>query len=223
MVSVVDGTVVAGANLASNTKASNPASAQVQPYRPYLPSITSFEGENFNTQATRNLLVIGSTPTGTAGSSSTYTIGEASGGDINVTKELPLISVRLAPSVDTSAPGFLGEREIINRMQLILNSVGILTTHACNVRLVLNGQLSSNAWERVTNPSLSQVIYHVNTDTIAGGQSVYNFEAQGGSGTERQPVLTSDNLGDIATLGNSILGGDNVFPDGPDVLTLGLQ
>ena len=32
--------------------------------------------------------------------------------------------------------------------------------------------------------------------------------------------LTTTNLGDIATLGNSILGGDNVFPDGPDVLTV---
>ena len=33
-------------------------------------------------------------------------------------------------------------------------------------------------------------------------------------------MLTTEDLGDIATLGNSILGGDNVFPDGPDVLTL---
>jgi hypothetical protein len=27
-------------------------------------------------------------------------------------------------------------------------------------------------------------------------------------------------LGDIATLGNSIVGGNNVYPDGPDVLTV---
>ena len=217
--SVTDGTVITGDNLASNTKASNPSSGRVFPYQPYLPSISSYDS-NFSF-GTRNLLVVDKQPTGTAGVSTTYSIGEASGGDINVTKELPLISVRLAPSVDTSAPGYLGEREIINRMQLILNSVGVLTTHAATIKLVLNGQLSTNAWERVENPSLSQLINHVNSDTVQGGQSVYNFEVQGGSGTTaRQPSLTTETLGEIATLGNSILGGDNVYPDGPDVLTL---
>ena len=49
---------------------------------------------------------------------------------------------------------------------------------------------------------------------------MFNFDAQGGTGTNRTPVLTTESLGDIATLGNSILGGDNVYPDGPDVLTL---
>ena len=136
-------------------------------------------------------------------------------------KDLPVISIRLAPSVDTSAPGFLGEREIINRMQLILNSVNIISTHACTVQLILNGELSSNAWERVTTPSLSQLIVHANADEIQGGASVFNFEAQGGTGTTaRTPILTTTNLGDIATLGNSILGGDNVYPDGPDVLSV---
>jgi hypothetical protein len=220
--SVTAGLAIGGADLASNTKTDNPRSSSVSPYQPYLPSIYAYRGRNFASGgAIRNLMVLDSQPTGTSGSSTSYTFGEASGGEVNVTKEIPLISVRLAPSVDTSAPGFLGEREIINRMQLILNSVGILSTHACTVRLILNGQLSSNAWEAVTNPSLSQVIYHTNTDTITGGLSVYNLEAQGGTGASgRQPVLTSDALGDIATLGNSILGGDNVFPDGPDVLTV---
>lgn len=219
--SVTSGTVITGADLAANTKAANPASTAIFPYQPYLPSISSREGTSFFTQATRNLLVIDKPPTGTSAGSTTYSIGAATGEDINVTKNLPLISIRLAPSVDTGAPGFLGEREIINRMQLILNQVGILSTHAGTIRLVLNGQLSSNNWERVQNPSLSQVINHVNSDTITGGQSVYNFEIQGGTGTtDRQPVLTTEALGDIATLGNAILGGDNVYPDGPDVLTV---
>jgi len=104
---------------------------------------------------------------------------------------------------------------------LILNSVGVLTTHAATIQLVLNAQLSSNEWQRVTNPSLSQVIEHVSTDEVNGGLSVFDFEVQGGTGTSgRTQVLTEQTLGDIATLGNAILGGDNVFPDGPDVLTL---
>ena len=217
--SVAAGTPVTGADLAADTVTANPISNLVFPFQPYLPSITSRQGTSFATQATRSLLLINKQPTGTTGSSSTYTIGTA--GQSNITDEIPLISVRLAPSVDTSAPGFLGEREIINRMQLILNSVGILSTHGVTIRLVLNGLLSSNAWERVTNPSLSQLILHTNEDTINGGLSVFNFEAQGGTGTTgRTPVLTTSELGSVTTLGNSILGGDGVFPDGPDVVTV---
>lgn len=222
------GTVITGANIPAGTKLANPLSTDIKPYQPYLPSVRTYEAYNdagnffYQSLATRNLLVIDQKPTGETNSYSSYTIG--SGDALNVTKELPLISVRLAPSVDTSAPGFLGEREIINRMQLILNQVSVLSTHACTVRLVLNGQLSSNAWQRVTNPSLSQLIIHENTDTINGGLSVYNFEASGGTGTSaRTPVLTTEALGDIATLGNAILGGDNVYPDGPDVLTVVVQ
>jgi hypothetical protein len=215
------GTVITGADLAANTSLTNPSSGVIQPQQPYLPSILCRQGTSRNTEAVRNLLLIDKQLTGTSGSSSTYNIGAASGDDIAVTKELPLISVRLAPSVDSSAPGFLGEREIVNRMQLILNSVGILSTHACTIRLILNGQISSNEWERVNNPSLSQLINHTNQDTISGGLSIYNFEAQGGTGTSgRQPVLTTEELGEVATLGNAIMGGDNVFPDGPDVVTL---
>jgi hypothetical protein len=216
------GTAVAGADISAGTKLANPLSTSVFPYQPYLPSINSQQdNSNFSsTRKTRNLLVVDTVPTGTSVASSTYTIGTA-GDDINVTKRIPLISVRLAPSVDTSAPGFLGEREIINRMQLILNSVGILSTHAVTIELILNGQLTNNQWERVTAPSLSQLISHSSSDDIDSGASIYNFEAQGGAGTtDRQPELTTEALGEIATLGNAILGGDNVYPDGPDVLTV---
>lgn len=217
--SVTEGTTITGANLATDTVAANPASFLVNPYQPYLPSVFSSEGTNRFTRSTRNLLLIDKQPTGTSASSSTYTIGTSTGAD--VTRSLPLISVRLAPSVDTSTPGFLGEREIINRMQLILDSVGVLSTHAAEIQLIFNGQLNVNNWQRVTNPSLSQLLLHTNEDTIVGGQTVYNFRVSGGTGTtDRTPVLTTQDLGEIATLGNSILGGDGTFPDGPDVLTV---
>jgi len=106
-------------------------------------------------------------------------------------------------------------------MQLILNSVGILTTHAVSVRLMLNSALNTTEWLRVDNPSLSQLIYHQGGDTVTGGASVFNFEASGSTGTaNRTANLTTLDLGEIATLGNSILGGNNTFPDGPDVLTI---
>lgn len=221
--SVGAGITISGDNLDSNTKTSLPLTTFRDPKfnQPYLPSFPVREGDIFfGGDDYKNLLIIDRQPTGTASGFTSYTIGTA-GDLVQPGKLLPLISIRLAPSVDTSAPGFLGEREIINRMQLILNSAGVLTTHAASVQLVLNGQLSSNDWERVTNPSLSQVIQHKVADEINGGLSVFDFEVQGGTGTSgRTQVLTEQTLGDIATLGNSILGGDNVFPDGPDVLTL---
>jgi hypothetical protein len=106
-------------------------------------------------------------------------------------------------------------------MQLILDSVGVLSTHGVEISLVLNGQLNNNNWQRVRNPSLSQLIYHSTADNIIGGTVVYSFRAQGGTGaTGRTPVITTADLGEIATLGNSIMGGDGTYPDGPDVLTI---
>lgn len=221
LASAAAGTVISGAGIPSGTTLSNPSSNQVSPYQPYIPSEYVYTSTSYPYGGgTRSLLLIDKQPTATSGSNSTYTIGQA-GDAVNVTKDVPLISIRLAPSVDTSSPGFLGEREIVNRMQLILNQVAVVSTHAVTVRLIVNGSLSSNAWQRVTNPSLSQLILHDNTDTIEDGQPVYNFEAAGGSGTSnRTPVLTTEELNELATLGNSILGGDGVFPDGPDVLTV---
>jgi hypothetical protein len=212
--------LVAGAGIQANTRTILPQQQQISPRQPYLASIDSIYGNNFTTRAARSLLVIDRQPTTIAASSSSYTV-TLSGAATPVVYDIPLISIRLSPSVDNGSPGMLGQREIINRMQLILQSVGILSTHSAEISLRLNGQINNNAWQRVTNPSLSQLLYHTPSDTITGGTVVYSFRAQGGSGTtSRSAVITTADLGEIATLGNSILGGDNIFPDGPDVLTV---
>jgi len=212
------GVLVTGAGLPANTRTRLPQDNQISPRQPYLPSVSSrIQGGQ---ESTRNLLLIDRQPTAISGTNTNYTV-TLSGLATPVVYDQPLISIRLAPSVDTGTPGALGQREIINRMQLILDSVGVLSTHGIEVSLVLNGQLNNNNWQRVQNPSLSQLIYHSTADTIGGGNLIYSFRAQGGSGaTARTPVITTADLGDIATLGNSIMGGDGTFPDGPDVLTI---
>ena len=198
----------------------DPYDSRIEPRQPYQPSIFASPGYSYNNLASRNLIVLNGAPSGTAASNSTYNV-TLSGVSQPVVYDIPLISIRLAPSVDTNTPGFLGEREIVNRMQLILQSVGILSTHACEIVLRLNGQIDNSDWTRVVNPSLSQLIYHSNKDSITGGTDIYSFRAEGGTGTSgRTPVVTTEQLGEVATLGNSILGGDNTFPDGPDVLTI---
>ena len=214
------GIEVTGAGLQAGTRTALPNNNNIVPRQPYLPSISSYYGGNFNTLSARTLLMIDRQPTTIAATPTNYAI-VLSTVATPVVYDIPLISIRLAPSVDNGSPGYLGQREIINRMQLILSSVGILSTHSAEITLKLNGQINNNSWQRVTNPSLSQLLYHTPTDTISGGTTVYSFRAQGGTGTTgRTAVITTADLGDIATLGNSIMGGDGVFPDGPDVLTV---
>lgn len=216
--SINPGVSVTGAGI-SSAVAALPNSTQAVPYQPYMPSITS-RINGTGTQATRSLLLIDKQPTLIAGANSNYTVTLAAGTS-SVTKIIPLISIRLSPSVDNGTPGFLGERDIINRMQLILDQVGIISTHTAEINLIFNGELSSNSWQRVNQPSLSQLIYHTSDDTIVGGSSVSSFRAQGGTGTTtRSAVLTTQDLKSVSYLGNSILGGNNTYPDGPDVLTI---
>ena len=210
---------ISGANLQANTQLDNPRDGRFT-RQPYQPDILNSRGYSYANQTLRDLLVIDRAPSGTTSSNSTYTITLASTGQpVNV--DVPIVSIRLSPSVDTNTIGELGEREVINRMQLILNSVGVLSTHACEVSLRLNGAINNTTWTGVQNPSLSQLVYHASNDEIAGGLDVYKFRAQGGTGTSgRQPVLTNETLGEVATLGNAIMGGNNTYPDGPDILTV---
>lgn len=156
-----------------------------------------------------------------------FTVASGSGGSdtISIPQALagtpvPVLSMRLAPSVDSSIVGALGERDIINRMSIALAQVGLVVGNSNNrpasVRLILNGALSQQAY--FTNygaPSLTQVIKHtgVASDSITGGVTIFEFRAAVNS-----PV-TAD-LGEVAEIGNSILGGDFVFPNGPDVITV---
>jgi len=151
-------------------------------------------------------------------------IGTPAGGgdDVNLgTDIIPLVSLRLAPSVDNNLTGNLGERDIINRMQLKLNEVGLILTHDSEVKLILNGDISTVKWVNVDAPSLSQLIKHDQGDQITGGTEVFSFRAAGG--VDGSSNTSNFSLGDLIDMGNSILGGDGIFPNGPDILTVAVQ
>jgi hypothetical protein len=115
-------------------------------------------------------------------------------------------------------------------MQLTLKSVGVITSTADSnllVTAILNGvPTSATSWTNIiknsnilTNSSLSQVAdYSTAQNTIIlGGEITGGFYVQGTS---------SIDLEDVRDLGNSVLGGGestadtNVYPDGPDVLSI---
>jgi hypothetical protein len=138
----------------------------------------------------------------------------------------PLISIRVAPSVDNGLTGILGNREIINRMQLVLRSMGAYTTGANMTFLIslrLNGRVSGGTFAGVGGSSLAQVAFHTSGQTIVGGEQVFAFFTT-------TPGVTGYDLSQVRDIGNSILGGgttfavpntaNNVYPDGPDILTI---
>ena len=151
----------------------------------------------------------------------------ASGGEtVDLQNEVPLISIRLAPSVDNNLTGTLGQREIVNRMQLQLKQLGITLTHDCTVDLILNGEISKRDFKTVTNPSLSELVVHDAGDRIIGGTKIFSLRASGGqenaAGTRRLSATSDFDISQISDLGNSILGGDGTFPNGPDLLTIAI-
>jgi hypothetical protein len=142
-----------------------------------------------------------------------------------------LFSIRVAPSVDNGIAALFGQRELINRMQLTLRTLGVTTKTAdanMLVTAILNGVPSGstqyqNAVRNSTvlyNSSLAQFAdYQSSQDTIVvtGGEVTGGFYVQG---------TDSISLDTVRDLGNSILGGGGiststgVYPDGPDVLTI---
>ena len=151
----------------------------------------------------------------------------SSDSDVDLNSLIPLISIRLAPSADNNLIGELGERDIINRMQLKLEEMGVSVSHDSRITVVLNGALSNLNHLNVGSPSLSQYTAHESGDTIQGGTTIYQFRASGGpigigtqGGEIRSVASETFDLSRLTDLGNSILGGDGVFPNGPDVITI---
>ena len=138
-----------------------------------------------------------------------------------------LFSIRVAPSVDNGIAGAFGTRELINRLQLTLDSIGISIRGNGNllVTAILNGTPSSTTnWTNavantvgVVNSSLAQIAnYAGGSTTVTGGETIAGFYV---AGTDRL------DLSGLRDLGNSILGGggttsrEQIYPDGPDTLT----
>ena len=158
---------------------------------------------------------------GTLSTSANYVIGVSN--DYIPYGKIPLVSIRLSPSADNNRPGVLGSREIINRMQLQLKKLGILTTHDVEVTLLLNAYPYTKTWQSVTSPSLSQVLLHEKGDVVNGGTEIFSFRVNGGnvdSSFRHFSTTTNIDLDSITDLGNSILGGDGTYPNGPDILTI---
>ena len=141
------------------------------------------------------------------------------------------IIFRPSPSVSDGLPGQFGEREVVNRSTVQLQSIEI--SNPSNRNLEIAGVLSPSnidfdtAWEDANNttigsasvfqPSFSQyfepdVVTPANFFVPENGEILFKFLSTSG-------VVDFD-LTKVKELQNSILGGNNTFPDGPEPLCI---
>ena len=146
------------------------------------------------------------------------------------TTAYPIMAIRVAPTVDNGTVGTLGQKEIINRLQLQLRELAVYTTNPYLVQFILNGIVSGTNFTTFTSPtqsgtttsSICQVATNTNTGTtITGGESIAAFYTNPGA-------QTTLDLTALSAVGNCILGGGTsntvptgqagTYPDGPDIL-----
>lgn len=129
--------------------------------------------------------------------------------------------LRLAPSVSNSIAGAFGDRDLINRSQLLLQKLQIQSDKSVQVYGMLNpGNIDASqlTWSSVntsalgSQPSFAQIATDVNTAAIPGEQI---FSTLG------QPSGFSEiDLSNLKEITNSAIGGYSNYPDGPDVLAV---
>lgn len=159
-----------------------------------------------------------------------FTAGMTANVSVGQSNTNAIMSLRVSPAVDTGQTGTLGNKEIVNRMQLQPRSIGLRSDGNMLVQLYLNATISgSQTWATPNNTpsSLAQVSFHGSGTTISGGEVVYAFYTDSsGAGTYGSTTI---DLNQIRDIGNSILGGGlnnsanssgQQYPDGPDILTV---
>jgi hypothetical protein len=132
-----------------------------------------------------------------------------------------LFFIRLAPSVSNSIAGDFGDRDLINRSQLLLEKLQITADQSVQVYGMLNpGNIDAGTltWENVntaelgSQPSFAQI--SVSNATVATpGEQIFS--------TLGQPNGFSEiDLTKLKELSNSAIGGYSNYPDGPDTLAI---
>jgi hypothetical protein len=148
------------------------------------------------------------------------------------TTTVTMFLIRLAPSVSNSQIGDLGVKDLLNRSQLLLNSVAVQTYNQASspgsviVEGVLNPKnFTSAVWSSLNlesqggQPSFAQVATTVvwSSGTFAvPGEQVFAFAATPGSNNDLSLV-------ELKELTNSPFGGVGGYPNGPDILAVNVK
>jgi hypothetical protein len=129
--------------------------------------------------------------------------------------------LRLAPSVSNSIAGEFGDRDLINRSQLLLQKLQLQSDKSVQVYGMLNpGNIdaASLTWISVntpglgSQPSFAQISVSSSTAATPGEQVFSTLGPPAG--------FAEIDLSSLKELSNSAIGGYSNYPDGPDVLAV---
>jgi hypothetical protein len=130
--------------------------------------------------------------------------------------------LRLAPSVSNSISGTLGDRDLLNRSQILLQKLQVQSNQSVQVYGILNpGNVNSAnqlTWNSVntaalgSQPSFAQIADGVDYASTPGEQIFSTLGNPDG--------FSEIDLSQLKELSNSAIGGYGNFPDGPDVLAI---
>ena len=145
--------------------------------------------------------------------------------------------IRLAPSVENSQIGALGDRSLLNRSQLLLNAIGVAVSGgtAATGAVIVEGILNPKNFTGATwlplntealggQPSFAQfantATWTVGTTFALPGEQVFAF-----AGPSSSTGATNDrlDLSELKELTGAPLGGDGKYPDGSDILAVNVR
>jgi len=139
----------------------------------------------------------------------------------------PLFFLRLSPSVSNGVIGDIGVRDLLNRAQLLLQRLTCAVTGSgavLNIQGVLNPlgfTGSSFTWNSINSqggqPSFAQYATLAGVSgswTVGSGERIFSMIANATSGQN------DIDLSQLKELSNTVPGGNQMFPDGPDTLMI---
>jgi hypothetical protein len=145
---------------------------------------------------------------------------------VNVTagSVLPAFAIRLAPSVSNGVIGDIGSRDLLNRAQMLLQKLEVTSANTVTTIGYLNPSnvaFNTTSWVSINSqggqPSFAQ-IYPGNLITTIPqpGERIFQTIVQGNN-------QNNLDLSALKEMTNAVIGGNQPFPDGPDVLTILVQ
>jgi hypothetical protein len=129
--------------------------------------------------------------------------------------------IRLSPAVSGGIIGDIGTRDLLNRAQLLLqklevtSNVNVQTTGILNpvgLTINTNGWIAVNTAANGSQPSFAQIYTGV-AGAPAPGERIFSTIVQ--AANQNNLDLTG-----LKEMSNAVIGGNNPYPDGPDVLCI---
>jgi hypothetical protein len=144
--------------------------------------------------------------------------------NVNASSTVPAFAIRLSPSVSAGITGDIGSRDLLNRAQMLLQKLEVTSANTVTTLGYLNASnvtFNTTQWVSVNSqggqPSFGQ-IYPGNliTTNPQPGERIFQTIVQGNN--QNNLDLTA-----LKEMTNAVIGGNQPFPDGPDVLTILVQ